>query len=106
VIRNATVTVAEHGSTNYLSMFQPPGSSLIMVVPYRSEAKEPQVMLYNTDVQAFFVSDMAVNNAATVGQPPFEALKGRNEGAGILLLALERAAVRLNLPPTAYACPC
>ena len=61
-------------------------------------------MLFNTDVQAFYVSDMSVNNATTSGRPPFETLSGRGEGAGILLLALERAAVRLNLPPTTYAC--
>lgn len=83
LIANATVTVAEHGSTNYLSLFQPPGSSLLMIVT-SGEAKEAQVFLYNTDVQAFYLS--------------LDAVRRRGEGPGALRLALERAGIRLGLP--------
>ena len=83
VIADATVTVAEHGSTNYLSLFQPRGSSLLMIVP-SGEAKEAQVMLYNTDVQAFYLT--------------LDAVQLRGEGPGALRLALERAGTRLGLP--------
>lgn len=49
---NATVLLAEVGSTGYGSLFARPGSSFISVVPSKGgNAKESQVFLFNTDVQ-------------------------------------------------------
>ena len=83
-ISTATTVVAEHGSTSYMSIFQPPGSSLLILVPSvdLKPFKEVQVLLYNTDVQAFY----AMNS-------PLEA----GTGPGVLLMALERAGRRLNV---------
>ena len=79
----ASLVVAEHGSTTYLSLFQTVGSSLLIAVPDNKHAKEVQVLLYNTDVQAWYFS--------------FSQLQKQGEGA--VLLALERAGRRLGLPP-------
>lgn len=55
-VRNASLVIAEHGSTTYSSMFHEEGSSFIAVLLPGVEAKEVQVLLYNTDVQMWFVT--------------------------------------------------
>ncbi len=57
-ISTATTVVAEHGSTSYMSMFQPPGSSLLILVPSvdLTPFKEVQVLLYNTDVSTCYIT--------------------------------------------------
>ena len=79
----ASLVVAEHGTTTYLSLFQKEGSSLLVVVPDGNSAKEVQTLLFNTDVQAWY----------------FSLSRMQKEGAGALFLALERAGKRLGLPP-------
>lgn len=62
-----------------MSLFQQPGSSLLVVVPNdKKPFKEVQVVLYNTDVQAFYAKHDSV-------------------GPKTLLVALERAGRRLNV---------
>ena len=89
LVSTATLTVSENGSTGYMSLLQRAGSSFVAVlVGHEGErAKEPQAFLYNVDVQSFYWSP--VDDDGT----PSTALRGT------LLLALERAGVRLGLPP-------
>jgi len=92
---NVTVYVAEAGSTAYgAALFGRPGASLVSVVPGTRPgniklplAKEAQVFLATTDVQAWYYS--------------LQSLVEEGWGAGAMLLALERAGQRLNLPPLA-----
>ena len=87
-IARSSLVVAEHGSTTYMSLFQVPGSSLLVIVPFDDrEAKEVQVLLYNTDVQAWYLRRS-------------QLIEG-GQGPGALLMALERAGRRLSLPPIA-----
>ena len=77
---STTLAISENGSTGYASVFLPAGSSFISVLVGKGEvAKECQVFLYLGDVQAFY-------------------LKADDVTPGALLLALERAGTRLNLP--------
>jgi len=87
-----TVYVAEAGSTGYgAALFARPGSSLICVVPFipkfPSRAKEAQVFLFTSDVQVWYYTAALLDD--------------NGGGPGALLLALDRAGVRLNLPPVA-----
>jgi hypothetical protein len=80
VISAATVVVTEHGSTSYLSFFQNPGTSLIVI-----GTKEAMALLSNTDVQTWFHPvDLAI-------------LPGGGGFAGLLQLALDRSGRRLGL---------
>lgn len=80
-ISAATVVVSEHGSTTYLSFFQSPGTSLVVI-----GAKEAMALLSNTDVQTWF-------------HPLHLAVLPSGGGfAGLLHLALDRAGRRLGLP--------
>ena len=80
-----TLLVAENGSTGYMAMLQRPGSSFISVLgSLENVAKEPQVLLSLTDVQVFYTSLADL-------------------GPGTVLLALERAGVRLGLPQAVLA---
>ena len=84
IVGNATLVVAEHGSTTYMSMFQPPGTSMLVIVPYATiPAKEVQVLLFNIDVQTFYAV--------------YGPLVEEGKGPGTLLMALERADRRLNV---------
>jgi hypothetical protein len=80
-ISAATVVVSEHGSTTYLSFFQNPGTSLVVV-----GTKEAMALLSNTDVQTWFHP----LNLAT--------LPNGGGFAGLLQLAMDRAGRRLGLP--------
>lgn len=84
LVSNATLTLAENGSTGYLSMLQRAGTSFVAVLPgiEGERAAEVQTYLYNVDVQAFYWSPKGPDGPL------------RNT----LLVALERAGVRLNLP--------
>ena len=89
---DVTVYVAEAGSTGYgAALFARPGASLICVVPfiprYPSKAKEAQVFLFTSDVQVWYYTAASLDDDGG--------------GPGALLLALDRAGVRLNLPPVA-----
>ena len=61
ILSTASVVVSEHGSTTYASMFQVPGSALLIVAPVSKGefkwAKEPQVMLYLTDLYTLYLDD-------------------------------------------------
>ena len=81
---SATVFVAENGSTGYATLLLGPGASFISVLGAQEDvAKESATLLHLPDVNVFYSSlaDM-------------EAM-----GEGTLLLAAERAGIRLGLPP-------
>jgi hypothetical protein len=84
-LARATVTVSEHGSTSYASLFQTPGSSIVAVNadPPPQYTKEMKVLNFNIDVQAFYTTKVKID---------------AGEGPGTLLVALERAGTRFNLP--------
>jgi len=90
-VSTATLVVAENGSTGYLALFQRPGSCFLSILSRHETAggKEPQVLLYLTDVQVLYASE--------------GDLVDKNEGPGTLLLALTRAGARLNIDPVALA---
>ena len=79
-VSGASVIVAEMGSTAYLTLFQRPGASIVMLKTM-GDLKEAQVMLY-MDVQAWYIDP---------------ALLKPGESVGTLQLALERAGQRLGI---------
>jgi hypothetical protein len=84
LVSNATLVVCENGSTGYLAAFLRPGASFLSVLsPFEVTAKEPQTLLFLSDVQVFYAShaDLFAHGGAQ------------------LLLGVERAGVRLGLPP-------
>lgn len=89
-IRHATVTFTEHGSTSYGALFQTPGSCIIVINPEGPidlrHTKEVQVLNFVSDVQAFYSSKSKMTGG---------------EGPGTLLVAIEHAGRRFNLPPVA-----
>ena len=81
----ASVMVVEHGTTSYGTMWQLPGAAALIVVPTAvtaEGAKEPQVLLFNADVQAFYTKQAAWEG---------------DEGAKHLALALQRVGARWGL---------
>ena len=83
LVTNASVVVAEHGSTTYAAMFNVPGSSIIITYPEGVPwAKEARTLLFILDVQAFFISQQKAQGG---------------EGVGMLQLALDRSGRRLNI---------
>jgi hypothetical protein len=79
---HAAVLVTEHGTTSYGALWLAPGAVALVVVPeVASRAKEPQVLLFSTDVQTFYVPDTAFTNSML-------------DGAGALSLALSRVGDR------------
>ena len=88
LLATASVVVSEHGATLYTCMFQVPGSALLVVAPVSKGgskwAKEPQVMLYLTDLFTIYLDDDRI---------------ARGEASHTLQLLLSRAGQAFNLPP-------
>ena len=81
---SGTVFVAENGSTTYAALLLAPGASFVAVLGVPEEvAKEAATTLHLPDVNFFYSSLSDMERA----------------GAETLLLAAERAGVRLGLPP-------
>ncbi len=87
LVADASVIVAEHGSTTYFAMFARPGAAIVVSYPDDAPwAKETRTLLF-IDVQAFYIAQSKVAGG---------------QGPGVLRLALDRAGRRLGvaeLPP-------
>ena len=82
---DATVILAEEGSTSYLSLFQRPGSSLVVV-----GSKEMYILYSLSDVQVWFIDPERIERSTREG--------GRHcEGKATLRLAMDRAGRRLGI---------
>jgi hypothetical protein len=80
---DATVVLTEEGSTSYLSMFQRPGSSMVVV-----GSKEMYILYALADVQIWFVD---------VDKMGSNTRERDDEGKAILHLAMDRAGRRLGI---------
>jgi hypothetical protein len=81
---DATVILVEEGSTSYLSLFQRPGSSLVVV-----GSKEMYILYSLSDVQVWFIDPERMGSTREDGQ--------RHEGKATLRLAMDRAGRRLGI---------
>ena len=80
-IEDATLVVSEHGSTSYISFFQTPKTSLIILGD-----KEAMALLSHVDVQTWFHPRSYLTSSPEWGRLP-----------GLVMLALDRAGRKLGL---------